>query len=59
MSKHEETSLLTIAQIRKGPKGEDLYEKAKIMRSDGLSFRKIGKQLGVDEGTIRKRLRMN
>jgi hypothetical protein len=25
MPKHEETSLLTIAQIRKGPKGEDLY----------------------------------
>lgn len=25
MSKHEETSLLTIAKIRKGPKGEDLY----------------------------------
>ena len=25
MPKHEETSLLTIAKIRKGPKGEDLY----------------------------------
>jgi DNA invertase Pin-like site-specific DNA recombinase len=43
-------------RLGRPPKGDDIYEKAKIMRSEGLSFRKIGKQLGVDEGTIRKRL---
>ena len=33
-----------------------LLEKAKTLRSEGLSYRKIGKRLGVDEGTIRKRV---
>jgi DNA invertase Pin-like site-specific DNA recombinase len=46
-------------RLGRPPKGEDIYEKAKIMRSEGLSFRKIGKELGVDEGTIRKRLSKN
>ena len=32
-----------------------ILDKAKKMRSAGLSFRKIGKQLGIDEGAIRKR----
>jgi DNA invertase Pin-like site-specific DNA recombinase len=32
----------------------DILEKAKEMRKQGLSFRKIEKQLGVGEGTIRK-----
>ncbi len=29
---------------------------AKTHRNEGLSFRKIGKRLGVDEGTVRKRM---
>ena len=32
------------------------YNKAKRLREQGLSFRKIGKRLGVNEATIRKRL---
>ena len=43
-------------RLGRPPKAAALYEQARIMRSEGLSFRKIGKQLGVDEGTIRKRL---
>jgi len=43
-------------RLGRPPKAEALYAQARIMRSEGLSFRKIGKQLGVDEGTIRKRL---
>jgi len=43
-------------RLGRPPKSAALYEKAKIMRSEGLSFRNIGEQLGVDEGTIRKRL---
>ena len=46
-------------RLGRPPKAESIYEKARIMRSEGLSFRKIGKQLGVDEGTIRKRLNQN
>lgn len=34
-----------------------LYEKAKILRQKGLSFRKIGHKLGVDEATIRKKMK--
>ena len=37
MSKHEQTSLLTIAKIRKGPKGEDLYLFNERQRIDSLS----------------------
>ena len=33
-----------------------VYNKAKRLREQGLSFRKIGKKLGVDEATIRKRM---
>lgn len=33
-----------------------LLEKAKELRKQGMSFRKIEKQLGVGEGTIRKRI---
>ena len=32
-------------------------EKAQEMRSEGLSFRKIGKELGIDEGVFRRRLK--
>ena len=34
-----------------------LLEKAKALRAEGLSFRKIGERLGVDEGTVRKRMK--
>ena len=33
-----------------------ILEKAKELQKQGLSFRKIEKQLGVGEGTIRKKL---
>lgn len=29
---------------------DEILEKAKILREEGLSFRKIGKELGIDEG---------
>jgi DNA invertase Pin-like site-specific DNA recombinase len=39
------------------PKIHDgILEKAKELRSQGMSFRKIERQLGVGEGTIRKKL---
>lgn len=34
---------------------DGILEKAKALRKEGLSFRKIGKRLGFDEGTVRKR----
>jgi DNA invertase Pin-like site-specific DNA recombinase len=34
-----------------------ILEKAKDLRRQGLSFRKIEKQLGVGEGTIRKKIK--
>jgi len=34
-----------------------LYGKAKILRQKGLSFRKVGQKLGVDEATIRKKMK--
>ena len=34
-----------------------IFEKAKELRKQGLSFRKIEKELGVGEGTIRKKLK--
>jgi DNA invertase Pin-like site-specific DNA recombinase len=33
-----------------------ILEKAKKLRKQGMSFRKIEKQLGVGEGTIRKKI---
>jgi len=36
---------------------DGLFEKAKALRAEGLSYRKIGERLGVDEGTIRKRIK--
>ena len=35
----------------------DILQKARVLRKQGLSFRRIEKQLGVGEGTIRKRMR--
>jgi len=35
----------------------DILEKARVLRKQGLSFRRIEKQLGVGEGTIRKRIK--
>ena len=41
------------------PKIHDgILEKAKELRKQGISFRKIEKQLGVGEGTIRKKIRL-
>jgi len=34
-----------------------LLQKARVLRKQGLSFRRIEKQLGVGEGTIRKRIK--
>ena len=34
-----------------------VFEKAKTLRARGLSFRQIGKKLGLNEATIRKRLK--
>jgi DNA invertase Pin-like site-specific DNA recombinase len=34
-----------------------IIQKAKVLRKQGLSFRGIEKQLGVGEGTIRKRIK--
>jgi len=33
----------------------EIFEKARLLRKQGLSFRKIENQLGLGEGTIRKR----
>ena len=44
-------------RLGRPPVPEGVLEKAKALRSEGLSFRKIGKRLGVDEGTVRKRLK--
>ncbi len=40
------------------PVPDDLYEKAKELRRQGLYFRKIGRELGADQGTIRKRMKL-
>ena len=39
------------------PVSRYVYDQALKMRSDGLSYRNIGKVLGIDEGTIRKRVK--
>ncbi len=40
------------------PVAEELYKKAQALRSQGLSFCKIGRELGIDEGTVRKRMKV-
>jgi DNA invertase Pin-like site-specific DNA recombinase len=42
-------------RLGRPPIPQTIYDKAKKMRSEGLSFRKIGKEIGVNEGTIRKK----
>jgi len=48
---------------RKGKKlgrlaiSDAILEKAKALRAEGLSFRKIGERLNFDEGTDKKRMK--
>lgn len=44
-------------RLGRPPVSDALLEKAKALRAEGLSFRMIGRKLGVDEGTIRKRIK--
>ncbi len=44
-------------RLGRPPVSKYVYDQALKMRSEGLSFRNIGKVLGIDEGTIRKRAR--
>ncbi len=44
-------------RLGRPPISEFLYQKAKGLREQGLSFRTIGNQLGIHEGTMRKRLK--
>jgi DNA invertase Pin-like site-specific DNA recombinase len=43
-------------RLGRPPIPQTVYDRAMQLRSAGMSFRKIGKALGVDEGTIRKRV---
>lgn len=44
-------------RLGRPPIDPDLYARAKELRYQGLSFRKIAQGLKIDEGTIRKRLK--
>jgi hypothetical protein len=44
-------------RLGRPPVSEELYEKAEELLRQRLSFRKIGRELGVDEGTNRKRIK--
>ncbi len=44
-------------RLGRPPVSRYVYDQALKMRSDGLSYRNIGKVLGIDEGTIRKRVK--
>jgi len=44
-------------RLGRPPIPEFIYQKAKALRGQGLSFRTIGNQLGIHEGTMRKRLK--
>lgn len=49
---------------RKGKKlgrpsvNDSVIEEAKVLRGQGKSFRKIGKELGISEGVVRQRLKL-
>jgi len=43
-------------RLGRPPLPPHIYDQAVAMRAQGLSFKKIGKALGIDEGTIRKRM---
>jgi len=43
-------------RLGRPPVPEETYKKAQALRSQGLSFRRIGRELGINEGTIRKRM---
>ena len=42
-------------RLGRPPVSDGILEKAKALQIEGLSFRKTGKRLGVDEGTVRKK----
>ena len=46
-------------RLGRRPLAEHIYEKAKELRRQNLSFRKISRELGIDEATIRKRMNHN
>jgi DNA invertase Pin-like site-specific DNA recombinase len=46
-------------RLGRPPVPNDLYEKAKELHQRGLSFRRIGRELHIDEGTIRKRIKLD
>jgi DNA invertase Pin-like site-specific DNA recombinase len=41
------------------PVADELYQRAKELRRQRFSFRKIGQTLKIDEGTIRKRMKID
>ncbi len=42
-------------RLGRPPIPQNVYDRAAKMRAEGLSYRSIGKVLGIDEGTIRKK----
>jgi DNA invertase Pin-like site-specific DNA recombinase len=44
-------------RLGRPPVSPMVVEKAKALRSKGLSYRKIGKRLGISEGMVRKGLK--
>jgi len=43
-------------RLGRPPIAPNIYDQALAMRAEGLSYKKIGKALNIDEGTIRKRM---
>jgi DNA invertase Pin-like site-specific DNA recombinase len=41
-------------RLGRPPLAEEVYERAKELRHQGISFRKVGRQLGIHESTIKK-----